>query len=48
MANTTISEIEKLYDAFVNWYKDDGEYDNFLRSEAMKAVNKNKTFNHGK
>ena len=35
-----ISEIENLYDAFCNWYEDDGSQDAFLRSEAMAAIDK--------
>lgn len=30
--------IEKIYEVFANWYQDDGSYDTFLKSEAMKAI----------
>jgi hypothetical protein len=40
MEEINISQIELLYDAFCNWYEDDGSRDTFLRSEAMTAVNK--------
>lgn len=30
--------IETLYDTFCNWYHDDGSYDEFLKSEAFKAI----------
>jgi hypothetical protein len=31
--------IEKVYEAFANWYHDDGSYDTFLQSEAWKIIN---------
>lgn len=38
MDDADVVAMEQLYDVFTNWYHDDGSYDNFLRSEAFKAI----------
>lgn len=32
-------EIQDIYDKFCIWYHDDGSYDNFHKSEAIKSIN---------
>jgi len=34
----TVDGVEEIYDSFANWYHDDGEYDNFRRSETMQSI----------